>query len=145
MPTIRYLAGQRVVSSSATCRMTSRGINKTAPAYDLKRFSAISAFSSSRLAGCRHVAARTKVHERYKIGTHPPSVRHRPDPASCRPNLANRSTSIYRKSGSVLRIDAFLTTLARAHTLWAFYSHSAGSCARSHTILRSFRLGRLTG
>jgi hypothetical protein len=48
--------------------------------------------------------------QRYKIGAHPSSVRHRPDPASCRPNLANRSTSIYGKSGSVLRIDAFLTT-----------------------------------
>jgi hypothetical protein len=83
--------------------------------------------------------------ERYKIGAHPSSVRHRPDPASCRPNLANRSTSIYGKSGSVLRIDAFLTSLARADTLWAFYSHSAGSYARSHTFLRSFRLGRLTG
>lgn len=71
--------------------------------------------------------------ERYKIGTHPPSVRHRPDPASCRPNLANRSTSIYGKSGSVLRIDAFLTTLARADTLKSFYSHSAGSDAHGPT------------
>jgi hypothetical protein len=87
--------------------------------------------------------------QRYKKGTRSASIRlpfaTGRDPASCRPNLANRSTSIYGKSGSVLRIDAFLTTLARADTLWAFYSHSAGSDARSHTFLRSFRLGRLTG
>ena len=80
MPTIRCLAGNVSFPSNATCRMTNRGINKTAPAYDLKRGSAISAFSSRRLAGCRHVAARTKVQKRYKIGTHPPSVRHRPGP-----------------------------------------------------------------
>jgi hypothetical protein len=78
--TVRYLAGNVSFSSNATCRMTNRGINKTTPAYDLKRGSAISAFSSRRLAGCRHVAARTKVQERYKIGKHPPSVRHRPGP-----------------------------------------------------------------
>jgi hypothetical protein len=125
--------------------MTSRGINKTTPAYDLKRCSSISAFSSSRLAGRRDITARYKGRK----GTR--SARSRLPFATGRTLHAAGQISQTAAHRFMEKVDrCYESTLSSP--LWPelipfsrFARIAQGPRLTVPHLLRSFRLGRLTG